>query len=188
MMLLSKIKNYFLGLQKQEFYTVLKSFFLTFFCIIFGILYYQYSATQDLLSKINSINKTRKEAQLVLGKLKKVNQQSQEVNELLNKEPNFKIKNYFETILAQHKLKLKLKKPVDVASEVLYKKYTERQLTAHFAQISTQQLCEFLKTIEEKTRIYTKDLIITKTKGAALDVMLTIATLTPQGEGKSKTR
>ena len=188
MTLLDTMKSYLMSLQRQDFYKYAGATSGVIFALLLGIFYYYYSATSDLITKIKSINRKRQDTQLILKKLKKVKQQSQEVNELLEKEPNFKIKNFFDTVLQQHKLQSKLKKAVDLSSETIHKTYTERKLTAQLKQISTQQLCEFLQTIEQKARVYTKELIITKTKGAALDATLTIATLTPQRESKGKTR
>jgi cell division protein FtsX len=188
MILFDTIKNHLAGTPRQDFhkYAGFSAGALTL--LLVGIFYYYYSATENLLGKIRSINVKRQDTQLILKKLKKVKKQSQEVNELLEKEPNFKIKNFFDTAIQQHKLQNKLKKSADISSETLHKKYTERKLTAQLKQISTQQLCEFLQTIEQNPRVYTKELIITKTRGAALDVMLTIATLTQQRESKGKTR
>ncbi|MCF7900379.1 hypothetical protein K9K77_02615 [Candidatus Babeliales bacterium] len=189
MIIFESLKDSLATIQKTDFYkyiAIIGGSILVLLCVIF---YYYHITTSDLLKKINSINAKRKDTQLVLKRLKKVEQQSQEVNELLEKEPNFKIKNFFDTAIQQHKLENKLKiAAADISSEIIHKKYTERKLTAQFKQISTQELCEFLQTIEQKARIYTKELIITKTKGASLDVMLTIATLTPQRESKDKTR
>lgn len=188
MIFFDSVKSFLSMLQRIDFYKYTAIIGGAFLALLFGIFYYYYNTTSDLLAKINAINAKRKDTQLVLKRLKKVQQQSQEVNELLEKEPNFKIQNFFDTAIQQHGLNTKLKTVADVSSETIHKKYTERKLTAQFKQINTQELCEFLQTIEQKARIYTKELVITKTKGASLDVTLTIATLTPQRESKDKTR
>ena len=182
------IKNHLSRTNRQDFYKYAGISTAVLTLLLIGIFYYYYSTTETLIKQIKTINSKRQDTQLILKKLKKVKRQSQEVNELLEKEANFKIQNFFDTIIQQQKLQSNLKKSADISSELVYKKYTERKLTAQLKQISTQQLCEFLQTIEQKSRIYTKELIITKTRGAALDVTLTIATLTQQRESKGKTR
>lgn len=183
MELLQKIQETFLSFEKKEFYKNTGIFFGIIFAVIGSLLYFHYSKTASLMLELKKVNRSRTDAQIVLEKYQRVKKQSEEVNSMLNEEKNFKIKNFFDGVVAQQKLKSNLKNEADLSDKTLYKRYIEVQLTAQFKQISTKQLCELLNTIEEKNRVYTKELIITKTKGASLDVTLTIATLKPQTDG-----
>ena len=173
-------------MKKKEFYKNVGTYFGVMLALTFGLIYYYYAKTSELKATLKKVNRSRQDVQVILQKYKAVKKQSEEVNAMLAEEKNFKIKNFFDSIVQQHQLKNKQKKEAEVSEELLYKRYTEIKLAAQFRQISTQQLCEFLNSIEQKARVYTKELIVTKTKGASLDVSLTIATLKPQSEAKRR--
>jgi poly-D-alanine transfer protein DltD len=183
---LQKIQAQLLNFEKKEFYKHIGIYFGTVLLLVFGIVYYYLSTVSSLKQALKKVNKNREEVRLLLKQHKATQKHKSTINELLSQEKNFKIKNFFDSIVKQHQLTTKQKKEAEVSEEVLYKQYTEIKLTAQFRQMSTQELCDFLNSIEQKTRVYTKELTITKTKGASLDVSLTIATLRPQSELKTR--
>jgi hypothetical protein len=186
MTLLNQLQQIFLTQDIKEFYKRIGLYAGVIVFLIVGTLYYYYTRTSDLHAALKKVNKDRQEVQHLLKKYKRVLEQKEAVNTMLEEEKNFKIQSFFDSVVQQHQLKGQQKQDAQVSEEVLYKRYTEIKLTAQFKQINTQELSELLRSIEEKKRVYIKDLAITKTKGAALDISLTIATLKSQSETKAR--
>lgn len=186
MEVLQKLQEALLGFEKKEFYKYIGIYFGVIGVLTLGLVYFYYTHVISLQSKLKRVNRSRQEVALLLEKYKYAQKQKAEVDALLNEEKSFKIKDFFDKVVQQHRLTGKQKKEAEPSDEVLHKKYTEYKLTAQFRQISTKQLCELLNSIEQKARVYTKELTITKTRGASLDVSLTIATLKPHSEMKPR--
>lgn len=183
---LNQLQQTFLTHDRKEFYKKVGFYGGVIVFLMIATLYYYYTRTSDLYLALRKVNKDRQEVQYLLKKYKTVLEQKEAVNTMLEEEKNFKIQSFFDSVVQQHQLKGQQKQDAQVSEEILYKRYTEIKLTAQFKQINTQELCELLRSIEEKKRVYIKDLAITKTKGAALDISLTIATLKSQSETKAR--
>jgi len=183
---LQSLKTRILNFEKKEFYRNSGAFIGIIGLLIFGIFYYYYSTVSSLRKNLKKINGRRAEAQLVLKKLQTVTKQKEEVDALLNKEKNFKIQSYFDDTVKQLNLTLHQKRDADVSEESLQKGYSEIKLVSQFKAITMEQLCKLLDSLEQKPRIYVKELSITKARGAALDVTLTIATLKSQNSSEPK--
>ncbi len=176
MTFLEKLQKLALPLESSEFYRNTAIFLGAITLIASGIMYYHHSKTNALRSTLQKTYKLQQEAKEILERLKNVEKQSEEVNSLLEEDKNFRLKNYFDDTVSQLGLARYQKKDAEVNEDVLQKLYTEIKLTTQFQGISTKQLCELLKAIEQKSRIYTKEISIVK-KNNSLDVSLTIATL-----------
>lgn len=183
---LQQLQARLMNFEKKEFYKYTSIYFGVMLTLIFGIIYYYFSTVHTLKMQLKKINRNREDVRVLLQKHKFIEKQKEKINEILSEEKNFKIKNFFDGLLEQHGLKGLLRRESEVSEEVLYKKYTEIKLVAHLNQINTEQMCQLLDSIEQKARVYIKELIITKTRGASLDVSLTIATLKPQSELKAQ--
>lgn len=186
MNLLHQVQKVFLTQDSKEFYKKIGIYTGVIVFLILTTLYYYYTKKNSLYSALKRVNKERQEVQYLLKKYKTVLEQKEAVNTMLEEEKNFKIQSFFDSVVEQLQLKPQQKQDAQVSEEILYRRYTEIKLTAQFKQINTQELCELLRSIEEKKRVYIKDLAITKTKGAALDISLTIATLKSQSETKAR--
>ena len=186
MELLKQLQNRIIHFERKEFYQYAGALFGAVFIVILGLVYYYFSKTSELHSTLKKLNKNRQEVQQLLQEYKIVEKQKEAVNDMLDEERNFKLKSFFDNLTTQFNLRNQQQKEAEVTEELLHKKYTEIRLTAQFRQITMQQLCELLNGIEQKQRVYTKELVITKTKGAALDVILTIATIKPQTELRTR--
>lgn len=176
MSFLSQLQDIALPLERSEFYRNTAIFLGALALLTSGIIYYHHSKTSELRQSLQKMYKTQQEAKILLERLKLVQKQSDDINTLLEEDKGFKIKNYFDEVVNRNNLSSKQIKEAEVSENILQKLYTEVQLIAQFRGISTRQLCELLQAIEQKTRIYTKELSINK-KNGSLDVVLTIATL-----------
>lgn len=183
---LHSLRDKILHFEQREFYRNAGAFLGTMGLLIFVIFYYYYSVVFGLRKDLKKINSRREEAQFILKKHQTVIKQKDEVDALLNKEKNFKIQSYFDDTVKQLNLSSNQKRDADVSEEALQKGYSEIKLIAQFKSISMEQLCKLLESLEQKPRIYVKELVITKSRGAALDIALTIATLKSQTSSDSK--
>ncbi len=116
-----------------------------------------------------------------MDKAERVSKEREEVTALLKEDPNFKIKEYVQEVLA----KVGITANVVVETEVGTRQdenYSERVATYQMAGITMKQLTELLNEIDENQRVFTKELDITKSKKSprAIDVGIVIATMMPK--------
>ncbi len=185
MNLLQRIRKTAGSFEAHEFYKIIALFIGLNILLMGGIIWYYFSKTSSLQSSLKEIYKKEAEAKGLLERLKDVKKQSEEVNSLLEQEKNFKIKNFFDDMVKKLNLNSNQRGDAKISEEsVLNKRYTEVTLQAQFQKLDMKQLCELLQAIEQKERIYTKELIVNKVGGNSLSVTLTFATLTAQAEKK----
>lgn len=153
---------------------------LCFLGLMFGIIYYFYSSVSELHKNIKANNIKREDVQKVLKRLQVVRSQKEEVNALLAEEKGFLISQFVSETIDNLHLKEFLKKDEFNDGEYVYnKKYKEPLVVIVLTGITIEPLCKLLSAIEEKKRVYIKDLSISKkTKSSTIDtVSLTVATL-----------
>ncbi len=173
---LKTIQEFALPLETSEFYRNIGIFLGCLVLLTGGIMYYHHAETAALRMSLQKIHKSQQEAKIILEKQKIVTKQREEVNTVLEEDKNFKLKSFFDEVVGRLGLSSYQSKEAEVSDDILQKLYTEIKINVQFKGISTKQLCELLQAIEQKARVYTKELTITK-KNDSLDVMLTIATL-----------
>lgn len=185
MTLLEKTRGLISSFDSNEFYRNAAIFIGINVFLMLGIMWFYYSRTTSLQGSLKEIYKKEYEANGLLDRLKEVKKRSEAVNTLLEQDKTFKIKNFFDDTIKKLNLSTNQRGEAKVSEEtVLKKRYTEVTIQAQLQRINTKQLCELLQAIEQKARIYTKELTIVKMKGATLAVTLTIATLTAQTDKK----
>ena len=183
MNILTEGRRFLQNVDGQAFYKGSSIAGACFFGIFIGILYYYYSTASALQKSIKSTNTKREDVQKVLKRLSFVRAQKEEVNALLSEEKGFLITRFFSDCLDSLGLKDKLKggkDPEFSEDDVYNKKYKESRVVAQLTSITIEPLCKLLALIEEKKRVYVKDLAIKKTRNATLDITLTLATLRQQ--------
>lgn len=184
MTLLQKIRGRFTSFDTSEFYRNSGIFIGVMILIATGSMWFYFTRVRHLQGALKEIYKQEQEAKDLLERLKNVQKQSEEINALLEEDKNFRIKNFFDDCLRRLQLSGNLRGEARTAEEVLKKRYTEVTLQATLQRINTQQLCELLQLIEQKGRIYTKELVIMTMPNSSIGVTLTIATLIAQAEKK----
>ncbi len=185
MMLFTEYINTLNSMNKKEFYknSIIASALL--FSIIAGSFYYYFSTVYTLKAKVIKLNKQRTSIKKLLEIYKENETNKKEISALLSEEKDFRILNFFETTLKQTGLDNFQKGTLEPTESVfIQKQYAESKLVASFKQITMQQLYTLLDALGKKQRIYIKELTIIKTKGAAVDVTITLATLKPLSEGE----
>lgn len=176
------IKDTLINLDKKTFYRYLAVFAAVFFVIIFLIIYQYKSKISSLRKKINKVNVWREQARVELSKYEQIQKQRKEVDAILAEEEDFNITGYFDDLIKKMGLESHLKErtPSKLERE---DNYQETMVNATLVDITMQQLTELLNEIENKARIFTKYLEITRSKKSpTIEVNLTIATLQPKTE------
>ena len=101
MMLLGKARALINSFDSNEFYRNSALFIGANLFVMSGIMWYYFSKTSSLQASLREIHKKEYEAKGLLGRLKEVKKQSEEVNSLLEQEKKFRIKDFFDdTILS----------------------------------------------------------------------------------------
>ncbi len=184
MNIFQKIHAYLFSLDTRDFYKNIGVFLggNLLACCFIGYLFL--STMSSLQDSLKDTYKKEQEAKVLLDRLTKVKKQSEDINSILEQEPTFRIKNFYNDTIKTLNLESKQKREADVSEEeVLKGRYTEVRLSSFLGGIDTHQLCNLLQALEQKSRIYMKELVITK-KDSLVDVNIIIATLTSELDGK----
>jgi len=155
--------------------------FLVVFTISSGsILFYRNNKLKSLNKELRKLNLRRTQVQEILSKNFKVNHQQELVNALLEKDKNFLILHYFESVIQDLNLRSNLtQKPIPIIHEpeaLKNKGYSEVSLEIKLNNLNMLQVTQLLEAIETNKRIYTKSLDIEST-GSKVNILLIIATL-----------
>lgn len=178
MIQLARIRNFLRNLDIQEVYKY-TGIMLAIILLLSGLMLWNYySGVQSLQKRLASLNRQRAETRKLLEKNEYVLQQQARVDAILNRDKNFKIKEYFMSVVQKLGLTGLMSRDADITSNPLGDDYTEIKLDMSLSGMNMQQLVDLLYTIEQNERIYTKDLKITKSlRTPTIDVSLAIATL-----------
>lgn len=179
MNILQSIKDFLQNLSKKNLIQVSLGIASFIILLIIGTILWQNYTTSILQKNLVKINKLRVESVELINKFQEVRAQQEYVSDLLTKDKDFRIKEFFDTMVKELFLErnegntASLSDPVDVGNE-----YDEIQLGAQFTSITTKQVCEILEKIEKNKLVYVKELTLTKIQQTALlDVSIKIATL-----------
>lgn len=179
MALFDKIRDFIYGLEERSFYIYIAAFLGVIVLLSAGMVYYQYSSTEELVTSIAEINDERRDTvATLLNKGQRVKRKLADINKMLAQDTDFKIGEYFKNLDTSMR-------PVKAVTPIQTERddnYRETSLKADFNEVTMEQLVKLLKTIEKTDRIYIKELIIKKSVKSpqSIDVELTIATLLPK--------
>jgi len=180
MELFDKIKNFIAHLETKQFYRYSGIILGSLIVLMLTIIYYHYSSMKFWAKRINIINEEREEIRSILDKAQLVANQRAEVDSMLNESPDFKIDGYFTELVSKFGFAGNTKPTTSISfGDRDDMQYREVFLNAKFDTMTMKQLCELLDEIEQKDRIYIKELEIVKSKKIPDTIMvnLTIATL-----------
>lgn len=181
---LSNLYARIMSVEKKMFYRGTIVFFGGLIVLIIAILAYYYTTVSALKNQLTKTKRQQEEIRMLLGQFTQLQEESKKVNTVLDEEKNFKIKNFYESVLQQQNIQNLQLKEAEIQEENLRSRYIEIKLTSQLQQLSTEQLCNLLEALEKKARIYIKDLTVTKTRNNNLDIVLVIGTLKIQSEAK----
>jgi hypothetical protein len=182
MVLLEQIKNFFDTLETKTFYHYMLGYIIACVLLFCTTIFYFYRSTHSLQRKIKNINNSREEdVRVILETAARVKQQQTMVEEILSQDIDFKIAGYFEELL--NKLGI-TKTSSEATTTDREDNYRKSELSAKFEDMTMKELTELLQELEQKPRIATERLEITKSKKKpkTIEVNLTISTLLPKVE------
>lgn len=163
--------------------------FIKYLGIIIGIItactlflgWRYYSSTRYYFEQIQEINNQREDTiKELFESHQRIIAEQKEVNSLLEKDPNFKIRGFFDEVL--NSLGIAHKRVSESTSNMERENYRESVLSANFSGMNMQELCELLQALEQAKRIFTKEIDIQRSKKVpdTIDATLVIATLQPK--------
>ncbi len=180
MSFLSSIRTFFITKNRRDLFIYYGIFLAILLLTAGAIITTHFSALTKLNNQLKEVNKYRETARHILLKNKEILAQQEAVKTILAQEPNFLIGKYFSEELMKQ-ISLPVTSGPDMTEMDVGNGFFERRLTVAFSHITMKQLAEFLLKIEQKERVYTKEIKITKDiKDGLLNVTLMIATLEPQ--------
>lgn len=185
MKFLEPVNAFINKLDLKTFYIYMIAYGAGCFVLCILMVFYYYSEIGSLQKKIKNINAYREEVHEIFEKYAIVKQQQTIVEEMLAKDPNFKIAETFGKFLAELHLTEKENSKPEISTTDLEENYRRIELSSKFADMTMQELTLLLEKLEQNPRIATNRLEITKSKKKprTIEVSLTISTLLPKIEG-----
>ena len=179
--MISLIKDFFVGMDKKEFTRYSFIYLGACLFIILLIIVRHFYLIGDEKDKIAVLNSSRKKVQNILTQFSLVKKQKEKVDTLLNKDKNFYIKKFFDTVAQKSSVDKNSKETL--SKKKLENGYEEESLSIQLSQITTKQLCDTLQALEQEARVYIKFVDISKMNNARkINVAMDIATVMPQSK------
>jgi hypothetical protein len=177
MKIFAPIRDFIRNLDKRAFYRYLGAFFVLFFCILAAGVYIYHWRSSNIRRLLVRLNQQREETRSLLQQHELVKQQQIEVNEVLTRDKNFRLLEYFSSLVKELGLERNAQEP-HLVVEDLQNGYDEVRLSVNLKQLTMKRLVGLLYHIEKNERVYSKELSIIKSlKTSELDVAMVIATL-----------
>ena len=150
-----------------------------------SIIFYYYNSIGSLEKSIKNIDAYRDEVYEIMEKYAITKQQQAIVEEMLAKDPNFKIAETFGRFLTELNLADKEDRSKrEINPTDLEENYRKIELSSQFKDMTMQNLTSLLEKLEQNPRIAMNRLEIVKSKDKPnIQVSLTISTLLPKIEG-----
>lgn len=168
-------------ISRKKFYQYILIFLVIITTFFAFLLYRYYRVTNNLTKKIRKVNRLRNETREILDKDNQVEAQRHEVDVILEEQPYFNIKQYFEKALKELSL---VSDTIRISEQIndVDSNYTDVLASSKLTGITMKKLTKLLKIIEDNRRVYIKTIEITQRPPRTIDVNLTIATLTKKME------
>ena len=178
-----KLKAKLETIDEKQFYTYILGALGALLLLILLVMFYYFRSARSIKLHLKDLNTIRStQVKQILTKAEQIKKQKEKLDAMLAEDPEFKLTVYLETVLS--KLNLSERKDISQPPRTieLDDKYTENILEFTLNDINMKQLVEFLASIENNRRVYTKKLEITKSKTTpnSLEVHITMATLFPK--------
>jgi len=186
MKFLEPIKNFINKIDIRTFYIYMIGYAASCVVLCILIIIYYYSSMNGLQKKIKSLEGYREDVREIFDRYAIVKQQQAIVEEILAKDPNFKIAGYFKKLLEDLNITDK-KVSEEISTTDLEENYRKSELTTKFEGMTMQDLTILLEKLEQNPRVATNrlDIVTSKKRPKTIDVTLTISTLLPKIETTS---
>lgn len=186
MKLLEQSRLYLASLDTRTLHRIMGAFIACVMMLSSGFVYHYYAKTSFLRKELARIMRQREMVQTLLGRYEIVEQHKRIVEDIVAKDPRFKLTSYLNDTLKKLSLtRYATDKPVGITSpeELRLEGYKEASIEIALRGINTKQLVDFLTEIENNNRVYTKRLEVTQQNtGSTIDSAVVIGTLLPATE------
>lgn len=174
------LRDFIRGLDKKEFRLYASLYIAISMFVVMGILIRHIYLVREAKAKVVQLNATRKKVQKILTDFGQVAQQRIKIDALLAKDKNFHIQKFYQDVTQRFGIATDAKEKL--SSQKLDNGYIEESLLISFVKITTKQLCDLLKEIENEEKIYIKSIDISKNLVKKINVTMDIATLRSKSE------
>ena len=179
--IINQITDFFWNLDKKQFNHIVIGLLAGTTLILGTTIYLQFRRARSFKKEMAVINNNRTSIKEILEKNEQIKMQQKRAEEILAKDKQFKLKEYFETLLNTMQPQPNLKSdPITTKDleNLRAQGYEEVGMDAELVNLNMKQLVDLLSALEQNERIDIKKLEITKSKQQpTIDVMLTIGTL-----------
>lgn len=178
MKVFESVQEFITSLEEKDFYKYLLGLLAATFILVGTLLIYHQRRISIWTKQINTINDYRTTIKSIIDRDEQVIKQREEVDRMLEENPDFRIEGTFEELVNKMGLTKNLTKRAVFPTDHGDPEYREIDLDAHLDSMNMKQLTELLDELEQNKRVYIKQLEIQKSKKIpnAIDVGLIIAT------------
>lgn len=170
------VQDYLYGLNQKEMMRLMMIYFVCFTLITGLLLLRHFNLLHAIEQKTKTLNKARKDIQLIMTEYEHIQNKKNEVDLILMKDKNFYIKKYYQDTIKE--LNITNESSSNLITQSWPNGYDEESLQINLSQISMKQLCEFLQSLQTNPRVFVKNLDISKGSiPKKINASLTIATL-----------
>jgi hypothetical protein len=181
MKVMDTIASFFTTLQSKDFKRGTLATIGLILLTSIGLIYRHFVQIRKLKKEIAMINQRRRdEIEPLLTRYELVKKQKAEVETILKKDPAFKIIQFINSVMDKLQLGKFKTKDHELQKHPLENGYTENELYVSLAGVNIQQVVQFLYSLEENERVYTKDIELYKPEpGSTINANIRVATLQP---------
>lgn len=174
-MWLSKVRSFLSEMNSIEFRKFILIYMGAFTSVVGFLIFFYISQELTIKDQAKALNKYRTQVQQILTDYQKVAQQKESVSELLASTDTFYLQQFVQSSLETIGITTS---SIGKVSSQTVNGYTEESVSVQLTDINTKELCELLQTIEETSRVYVKNVTITRIEGASsISASMFIATL-----------
>ena len=177
---LSELIKFIQSLNKKEFQQYMLIALSTVALLALGFSYYTYSKSSSLADEIKKLNRQANRVTSILAKSDMLQQEEEKIRSLLEKNPDFSMKAYFEKFYTKHRIAPKPESRTSqgpgIEGSEKGVKYQEIILQTTFKSQTMQKLVDMLVDIYNDPIVYLKGLEITGAENKKINFEMTLAT------------
>lgn len=169
-----KLSAYIQNLNSQQFKKNYLIFLLGVGVLLAGLIYYLYVQKEQLITRINQMNKLAAQTQNIILDNRKMIKAEQRLKDILDQNKDFGIKGFFEQFCKENNLNPE--QGWDTTTEPVNEKFDEIILPASFKGLSSEQLVKILQDLDKKEIVFIKELTIHNEESGKISCDITMAT------------
>jgi regulator of replication initiation timing len=174
MKIIYNLTNYIEKMSKKDFDKNLKLVIGLIFFLAIGLSYFFYTQNSDLITRIKDTDKLKIKIQNIITKYDKIKIEEDRLKKLLDEDPNFNIRKFFEEFYTQQGI---TPEPNwDNEERLDFDKFEEIKISATFKNQTTQKLVSIIEELNKKGIVYLKGLKIENQGNSKITFYIDLAT------------